>query len=482
MTEGISGIVGAVPKVLIQPIPPKPPNPEIAKYEKLWGEVPEYRTVAPGEQLASAFLEIVKPPRDAQVLDFGCGTGRGALMLALLGGLRVKMLDFTTNCLDPEVAQACETQPTRISFAQRDLAKSIPDVAAYGYCCDVMEHIPTADVAKTLHNILGAAHHVFFGISTVDDVMGAKIGEPLHLTVRPLEWWAEQIKGAGGVIHWSNDIEGREALFYCSSWQDAGELVKTGTINVPDEQLDANVRANLDAGWTQLRPHDLQDRELILLAGGPSMKGQLDKIRELRKAGCAIVTVNGSYHWALENDLPVGAQVVLDARAFNARFTRPVVPGVRYLIASQCDPTTLEGLPREQTLLWHSGISDENEKLAREKLDGHFYPTPGGSTVILRAIPLLRMLGFKRMHVFGWDSCVIGDEHHAYAQTENDREPTFPITCGGRVFWCVGWHISQATEFRDLVKFLADEVELAVYGDGLIAHMLQTGATLPTKD
>ncbi len=127
-------------------------------------------------------------------------------------------------------------------------------------------------------------------------------------------------------------------------------------------------------------------------------------------------------------------------------------------------------------------ISDENEKLAREKLGGFFYPVPGGSTVVLRAIPLLRMLGFRRMHVFGWDSCVSGDEHHAYPQAENDRQPTFPVTVGGRVFWCVPWHMSQACEFRDLVRFLGDEVELAVYGDGLIAHMLQTGAELPRKD
>jgi SAM-dependent methyltransferase len=477
MTAAQSGIVGSVPGVLIQPIPYREPNPEIAKYEKLW-QMPEYREVAPGEQVASVFLEIAKPPRDAECLDFGCGTGRGALMLALLGGLRVKMLDFTTNCLDPEVAEACVTQPTRISFAQRDLSKKVPDVAAYGYCCDVMEHIPTADVPKTLHNILHAAHHVFFCISTVDDVMGAKIGEKLHLTVQPLAWWLDQVKAAGGVVHWSREVDGA-CFVYCSSWQDAGELVKTGVINVSDEQLDANVKANLEAGWAQVVPHQKQDREVVLLAGGPSMKGQLDKIRELRAEGCAIVTVNGAYHWALENELPVGAQVVLDARAFNARFTRPVRADVKYLIASQADPSTLEGLPEETTSIWHSGISDANEALARSKLDGFFFPVPGGSTVTLRAIPLLRMLGFARIHVFGWDSCVMGDEHHAYGQAENDGQPTVPITCGGRTFWCVPWHVSQASEFRDLIKFLGDEIELAVYGDGLISHMLQTGASIP---
>jgi hypothetical protein len=41
---------------------------------------------------------------------------------------------------------------------------------------------------------------------------------------------------------------------------------------------------------------------------------------------------------------------------------------------------------------------------------------------------------------------------------------------------------SQASEFRDLVRFLGDEVELAVYGDGLIAHIVATGATFSKKE
>jgi hypothetical protein len=42
--------------------------------------------------------------------------------------------------------------------------------------------------------------------------------------------------------------------------------------------------------------------------------------------------------------------------------------------------------------------------------------------------------------------------------------------------------ISQASEFRDLVRLLGDEVELAVYGDGLIAHMIKHGADLAPKE
>jgi hypothetical protein len=104
---------------------------------------------------------------------------------------------------------------------------------------------------------------------------------------------------------------------------------------------------------------------------------------------------------------------------------------------------------------------------------------PGGSTVVLRAIPLLRILGLTQFHVFGFDSCVApGGAHHAYPQAENDNEPVVPVVVGGRAFECTPWQISQAVEFMDLVTFLGDEVELCVYGAGLIQHIVATGASL----
>ena len=468
------GVAGLAPTVKVAPT-----NPERDKYRKMW-EHPEYRGVAPGEHAAMTFLTQARLPADADVIDFGAGTGRGAMMIALLGGAKVQMLDFAENCLDPEVRQCTETQPERLKFAVTDLTRPIPFHAAYGYCTDVMEHIPPEDVLAVLKHILASAEHVFFQISCVDDVMGALIGEPLHLTVKPAAWWLQQLTGLGAVVHWQQSNE-EACHIYCSAWGKADEIISRGRINVGETVADAQVRENVLAGWAHATPHDKQEREVIVLAGGPSMKGELREIFALRAAGAALITVNGAYDWALQNGLEPSAQIVLDAREFNARFTRTPHPTCKYLIASQVHPKTLEGLPRERTLLWHSGISDANEALIREQT-GHYFPVPGGSTVVLRAIPLLRMLGFARMHMFGFDSCVSGADHHAYSQPENNDEVTMPMTCGGRSFLCTPWMISQAAEFRDLVAFLGNEVELAVYGDGLIAHMIKHGASFAHKE
>src|SRR3972149_7971869 len=97
MTTGWSGVEGFKPKIEIGK-----GNPESIKYGKMW-KLPEYRVVSPGEQLAQVFLSQARPKPGSDIIDFGCGTGRGALMLAVLGNMRVTMVDFVSNCLDDDI-------------------------------------------------------------------------------------------------------------------------------------------------------------------------------------------------------------------------------------------------------------------------------------------------------------------------------------------------------------------------------------------
>ena len=78
-------------------------------------------------------------------------------MIALFGNMVVTLVDFAENALDEEVKNACVTQPTRISWLQADLNKPLRVHAAYGYCTDVMEHIPPDEVDMVLGTILRSA-------------------------------------------------------------------------------------------------------------------------------------------------------------------------------------------------------------------------------------------------------------------------------------------------------------------------------------
>jgi 2-polyprenyl-3-methyl-5-hydroxy-6-metoxy-1,4-benzoquinol methylase len=151
--------------------------------------------------VASLFCLCANPKRDDKVIDFGAGTGRGALKIHQMRGCKVAMLDFADNCLDSGVRDLLSE---RLTFQQADLTQEINVRGDFGFCTDVLEHIPPADIDAVLRNIFTAARNVFFQISTVPDHMGALIGHPLHLTVQPFDWWLQKLS-AYGDVSWSSD-------------------------------------------------------------------------------------------------------------------------------------------------------------------------------------------------------------------------------------------------------------------------------------
>lgn len=165
------------------------------KYRLLW-QFDGYRDVSPGETSVDRFLEVAKPT--GLIADLGCGTGRAGLKLASLGH-DVILADFADNCRDHEAL--------RLPFVEWDMTKPGEIRAPFGFCADVMEHIPGADVKTVLSNIMQCCESVFFHISTVNDKFGAVIGAKLHNTVHPHYWWTGIFWSLGLELVWSEEGE-----------------------------------------------------------------------------------------------------------------------------------------------------------------------------------------------------------------------------------------------------------------------------------
>lgn len=448
---------------------------EKAIYEELWQQ-PEYRLYSPGEEGAQLFLTHAQPRPGASVIDFGCGTGRGGLLLAILGQMNVTLLDFAPSCLDDDIRPMLETQAHTLRFVEADLADFVPVTAQYGFCADVMEHIPPELVDRTLDNILRAAQHVWFQINTKPDKMGALVGHSLHLTVRPMAWWLQKLAERQCIVHFSHEEE-NGCFIYATGWTPGQAIVDAGVLNASDEEIVANVRHNISQGWQQVSPHQTNEIDVLIIGSGPSLDSQEAEIRRRHDAGAKIVTLNGAYNWCQDRGIGPVNQIVVDARAFNARFTHPVDERSMYFIASQCNPSVLDGLPRARTYLWHTSAEQIVDALNEGYGDREvWFGIPGGSTVLLRAIPLMRLLGFRKFHLFGCDSCLTEDAHHAFAQPENDGALVVPVEVGSRMFRCHPWMAAQGQEFVSLIRALGEEVDIEVHGGGLLAWILEYAA------
>lgn len=262
----------------------------------------------------------------------------------------------------------------------------------------------------------------------------------------------------------------------------------TGAINTPPETILAQLAHSVRQGHPQLRQEQVKPEEVAIVGGGPSLDGTLDELRDLHFAGARVVALNGALRWLVDRNIRPSAAVVLDAREASARFLEPDVPRCVYYVASQCHPSAWEVVrDRQRVVIWHA-VSEQQDDAERDMLDRYYgrkrwVGVVGGTTVATRAVTLLRISGYVRLHLFGVDCCWMGGAHHAYRQAENDGDSRRTIEVapsrGGikpRAFECAAWHLQQLQDFLQFIRLNGDQVMLAVHGDGLLAHVLRAGA------
>jgi hypothetical protein len=268
-------------------------------------------------------------------------------------------------------------------------------------------------------------------------------------------------------------------------------VAMVGNINTDDDTILQHVEHSIRLGYPQIKPQPPQAARVCLVGGGPSLEATFDELRDLYFAGAKVVTVNGSNAWCLERNIRPSAHIVLDARAGNARFIGPPVPQCHYLIASQCHPNTWAAVKgRDHVWIWHAAARDND--VLRPVLDafylGNWAPTPGGTTVIMRALAVLSMIGYLRFDLFGVDSCYLEGRNHAYPQPENDADRPYPFRVHptghpelGRTFQCAPWHAKQLECFLQMIRINGNRFLLNVHGDGLLAFALKACAQVEVQ-
>lgn len=258
-------------------------------------------------------------------------------------------------------------------------------------------------------------------------------------------------------------------------------------LNTPTATIREHISQNIKRHLPQLAIYAPQDRELCIVAGGPSLKYTLEPLMQAIGGGAGVCAINGAYDWLLDRGIVADTMCLIDARQWNKRFVERARQKTKFFIASQCHPEVFDALDGHDVWLWHAPIpimdgEDPDEWGEGKALylkhyydDRNFLLVPGGVSCTAKSIMLNYWLGFRKIHIFGFDSCWLDGEHHAYEQPEN-RDLNVEFWLGDKMFNCAPWMAHQADSFFKLMVNLPDNLQLQVHGDGLIAYGLTRSA------
>jgi SAM-dependent methyltransferase/uncharacterized Rossmann fold enzyme len=431
------------------------PLPLSQVYERLW-ENTAYRKYAPGEHYVDEALEILRPKMGASFIDFGCGTGRPALELRKRG-YSVVGIDFAENCLDEGVD---------IPFLVADLTKRITLTAQFGFCTDVLEHVSPENVDDVLLTIADCVKQgVFFSIALDYDEFGPLlIGKPLHLTVRDAKWWREKLGQFWPHLKLTSQSD---TLLSLACFHDVKVFRQGARIealcNTPDDIILRHVAINSDRDIQWVSGSEAGDIPCLIVGGGPSLKNTLPVIKQSAEMGCPIFALNAASKYLTENGISCW-QIIIDPREHNIELVDEKANG--HILASQCHPSVFDKC--SNLLGFHvamEGIGDHIKDLRKATLIG------GGITSGLTALALAYTLGYRTIHLHGYDSSDADNgDAHAYSQGESRAEKK-RIDCmfKGKHYRCSFAMYKQAEEFEKFSRMLADlDTVIHVHGHGLL--------------
>lgn len=239
------------------------------------------------------------------------------------------------------------------------------------------------------------------------------------------------------------------------------------------ERVLANIEASFERGLPSLWDHPAVgqfkgEAPLSIVAGGPSLNKTLHEIE-------GTVMVCGSAH---DHLIHLGVKpdfaVILDPDVITANYLKTPVEGCMYLVASQCDQSVFDVLEGFDVWMWHcAGIG---EKLDEDKIFRAQPRIGGGCTVTLRALSIGILMGWGNQHFYGFDSCVMGNEHHAYKAEGVGSICDVRMPGSNRVFFASSFMVAQAQQFQDAIRSQGHLFQPTVHGDGLIAEIMKVGA------
>ena len=242
----------------------------------------------------------------------------------------------------------------------------------------------------------------------------------------------------------------------------------TGQCVADDETLFSQMDAAIARGYKQIRQAELpKTGSIVLVASGPSVKGQTELIRKMQIAGSPVVAIKGAHDYLIDQGVIPDYALAIDPQEHRIAFHKPC-QAVKYMIASQCHPAMFDNLAGFDVTLWHPYVMKGQDRPKNAMLIG------GGTTSGLRAISLFYVLGWRDFQLFGFDSCNDGETLRVNGDGLKTGDSLLEVRIDpeGEPFFCNASMALQAEHFQTYYDYLPDAT-FAGHGHGLIQAIIE---------
>jgi hypothetical protein len=178
-----------------------------------------------------------------------------------------------------------------------------------------------------------------------------------------------------------------------------------------DKLIFSNIEKNSKACPNWLKTSEAHGGHAVIVGGGPSIADKLPLIKRRIEDGQTVFALNGAGQFLNKHGIVPDYQVFLDCLP---TLTERIGEAKAYLINSQCDPAMLEAVPNP--ILWHVAYPQTEDYLPKERVEAGGYCLVGGAgaTVGLTSLALAYGMGFRKLHLFGYDCSAKNGMGHGY--------------------------------------------------------------------
>lgn len=240
-----------------------------------------------------------------------------------------------------------------------------------------------------------------------------------------------------------------------------------------------HVIANSARGFNAVTVIPEHSRIAVVVGGGPSLKANWPELHGYTIRGADVFALNGVAGFLNDRGILPTYQVVVDPREGNVGL---LAQARSYLIASQCHPSVFDTVQEDRIGLFHmtgSCLKPDGSSIVDGTLIG------GDVTVGLVTLNLAYTLGYREIHLYGYDSSYADGDHHAYEQKQTDQESkileVFTLHDGKREKFTTNFAMAkQAEMFPKTAAMLCEAgASLTVHGTGLLPSIALSMQKLP---